>query len=473
MSDCGTPAGDTFYGPGGHYDVRGRKAVRKAIEEEEKDRRAREMSAGKSRLELAEEAAKRRHGMRQILPNQDEVSVPWLFDQVVSELEVEDKSVYHSAKEDKNNKIESEDYDFFFKEEEEIDSNIPWWKKRKETKIIATLHDMFDVIEGEGEHDEENTEDQEGVERNDDYNGKNIENRYTGGSKSPKSPKSPNKRKQFTPKQVYQHRYSKERIHDFQSNIYSDIDKAASMMELREAVVKQNKRMSQHPKRDSKKRIVANPYAVGSDERMYKYHYWGDRSINISEPTGDILHVVRDDLKEHVNERVQRKELLKKEVTLLEDDLILAKNTKKNIKQRFDERKMRLQNQINESKKWEAKIAEAESLLKREKENTRKHVFRNAQAEIMLHRAHARYLVEPQLHKCIRAFFWRCCNTGKTCWGKKTEDPEYKGCCFHCCSTCWCKGCVNKYDVDTTLEEMRHKKGNTPPRFFFFFFFFF
>ena len=35
MSDCGTPAGDTFYGPGGHYDVRGRKAVRKAIEEEE------------------------------------------------------------------------------------------------------------------------------------------------------------------------------------------------------------------------------------------------------------------------------------------------------------------------------------------------------------------------------------------------------------------------------------------------------
>ena len=70
MSDCGTPAGDTFYGPGGHYDVRGRKAVRKAIEEEEKDRRAREMSAGKSRLELAEEAAKRRHGMRQILPNQ-------------------------------------------------------------------------------------------------------------------------------------------------------------------------------------------------------------------------------------------------------------------------------------------------------------------------------------------------------------------------------------------------------------------
>ena len=457
-TNSGIPAGPTFYGAGGHFDVRGRKAVIALQEEHERDRIAREISVGKSRLALAEEASQqRKDDRRQMLPNSDNVSLPWLFDQVVSELDTENTSLYTSSTTTTGNSKQAQE-DSFLMQDEEIDTKIPWWKKRKKAPIVATLSDMFDV----GAEDKEEKEDKEGQEdtretKDDPLNDNVATTRYTGNSKN--ASQSPSKRYKFNAKEVYQHRFSSERIHDSESKIYSDLDKAASMMELREAVVKQNKRIHQHPKRDADKKIIANPYAVGSDERMYQYHYWGDRSINISAPTSDILHVVRDDLQEHVSERLEKKEILIREVKLLREDLTLAKHTKTNLHDKYQERKVWYDHQLHATHIAETKKRGTSAQLEEEKSKTRKEIFANAQAEIMLYRDRARYLNEPQCHKFVRAFFWRCCNTGMTCWGNRTANKDHKGCWFHCCSTCWCKTCINKYDVDTTLATLRNTKG--------------
>lgn len=402
-------AGDNLFGPGGHFDVRGRKAVRQKVEEENIERLAREASAGLSRLELAQVAAEQRRGLRQLLPNEDDVTLPWLFDQVVSELEAEDTQMYTTtgaSKLSNDHEIKAED-EFLKLNDDNFNKNIPWWKKRKEEKITASLSDIFQ-------------------NKDVDYQ-----------------------------EEVYRHRFSHERVHDPESKVYSDLDKAASMMELREAVVKQTKRTSQHPHRDSAKRIIKNPYAVGSDERMYDYHFWGDRSIEISAPAADVLSVVRDDLKVHVDERFDRKEHLEQQVKDLEDDLILAKHTKTNIYARWEERRKWYEQQLEATKKAENVRADLQGGLEEQKRETRKEIFCNVQLEILFHRDRARYLGEPQCHKCVRAFFYRCCNTGKTCCGKRTQDPDQKGCCFHCCSTCWDKNCINKFDIDTHLNEMR------------------
>ena len=435
MTDNGVPAGNSFYGKGGHYDVRGRKAV--IEEEQERDRLSREASAGKSRLQLAEEATTHRHGRRQMLPSPDEVSLPWLFDQVVSELEVEDESVYGRSKTQKERENDASDA-AFFQPDEEVNSSIPWWKKRKEKKLTATLSDMFGADDSDSSSDDEMN--------------LNQHSSQTGHSKS-----SPPKNK-MTSDQVYHHRYSKERVHDSDSKVYSDLDKAASMMELREAVVKQNKRISQHPKRNANKEIITNPYSVGSDERMYRYHYWGDRSIAISAPTSDILHVVRDDLKEHVTERVDKKEILIQQVKELNSDLILAKHTKANIHARFEERREWYEHQLHATSTAEHDQQAMQLTYDTQKNATRQEIFRNVQAEILLYRDRARYLDEPHVHKCIRACCWRCCNTGQKCCGQKTPQPDAKECCFHCCSTCWWKKCINKYDVDTHLQELRDRE---------------
>jgi hypothetical protein len=337
------------------------------------------------------------------------VTLPWLFDQVVSELEEEDIQMYQTGagKIDDDHEIKAED-EYLKLNDDHFNNSIPWWKRRKEEKITATLSDIFQ-------------------NKDVDYQ-----------------------------QEVYRHRFSHERVHDPESKVYSDLDKAASMMELREAVVKQTKRTSQHPLRDSTKRILKNPYAVGSDERMYDYHFWGDRSIKISAPAADVLSVVRDDLKVHVDERFERKEHLEQQVKDLEDDLVLAKHTKRNINMRWEERRMWYEQQQAATKKAEDVRASFQGGLEEQKSETRKEIFRNVQLEILMQRDRARYLGEPQCHKCVRAFFYRCCGNGKDCCGRKTRNPDQKGCCFHCCSTCWDKKCINKFDIDTHLNEMRN-----------------
>jgi len=441
----GEVAGDHFFGAGGHYDVRGRKAVRALKAEQEKDRRDRERSAGLSRLALAEVAATQRRGIRQILPNQDDVSLPWLFDQVVSELNVEDPSVYDATGASKEqNQIDVPIEDFLQENNEEINVKVPWWKKRKEKKLTATLSDIFDKKDSVQYQEE-----------------------------------------------VYKHRFSVERIHDPDSKIYSDLDKAASMMELREAVIKQQKRISEHPKRDAEKRIKRNAYAVGSDERMYQYHYWGDRSINISAPTADVLNIVRDDIKEHVEERTERRDDLLQEVKALKADLVLAKHTKANIHERWEQRRIWYEKQLEITKKIVQVRESQRGILEEQRLQTRKEIFRNVQLEIQLYNDRARYLGEPQVHKFVRALFDRCCNTGTDCWGNRMQQQhgeyeknrksksqhkdenenenendnnnnnhksnEYKGCCFHWCSKCWFKSCINKFDIETWLQEHINK----------------
>ena len=404
-SKLGEVAGDSFFGAGGHYDVRGRKAVRALQKEQAAEREALVQAAGLSRLALAEVAAKERRGRRQILPNNDDVTLPWLFDQVVSELEVEDTSLYETGA-SKEAVAHNTDTTFL---NEEINPKIPWWKKRKEKKITASLSDIFE-------------------------NNNSVEYQEN----------------------VYKHRFSVERIHDPDNKIYSDLDKAASMMELREAVVKQQKRIKAHPKRDEQTKLITrNVYAVGSDERMYKYHYWGDRSIEISAPAADVLKEVRDDTEVHVQERNVRKKNLIEDVQNLKQDLILAQHTKSNIHKRWEERSRWYEKELERTQKVVKLRDSQQGGLDGQRQKTREQIFRNVQIEIMLFRDRARYLDEPMVHKCIRACLWRCCNVGRTCCGKVTADVEQKGCCFHCCSRCLCKGCINKFDVDTHLNELR------------------
>ena len=469
----------TFWGPGGHFDIRGREAVEK---EARRERALLEARAEESRLGLAEKAMQRRaldNGRPHApLPSTSNVTLPWLFDQVTHGLEkrhaalggeeieagimvVQDREIATAAAADaaaaaaalaaEAAEAEAARVVRLSANEEEVKKGA-WWKKRSKARqdrrpslsspsrrrpYVSQEHAnkySFDAgfsNRADTLSDPSSSEEEEADGENLDYE-----------------------------QRVYQHRFSEERVHDPNSKIYGDLDEAATLMELREAVSENERRRETHPTRDAKtKVIVPDQFRVGSDQRMYAYHYWGDRSIGISSPSGNVLSHVRNDIDDHLRERQGRKEGLVGDIKELTSDLVLSQHTTENIQKRWDERRKWLEQEMNNTGDVRERRDTMLKALEEEKFKTKKELFRVVQAGVMLRRDKARFLGDKMCHRCLRAFLGRCCKTGTNCWGRKDpKNPDRKGCCFHCCSTCPCHSCINKFDVDTHLAMLRAKR---------------
>ena len=482
----------TFWGAGGQFDVRGRDAVKK---EARRERALLDARAEKSRLGLAEEAMQRRalgaQG-RSPLPSTSSVTLPWLFDQVTHGLEKR-----HAALGGDEVKIdtllvqgregataaaaaaaalvaeaaeaEADRVVRLSANDEEVKRGA-WWKKRPKPRpeprpslsppLRGQQYDAkgnarkYTFTTGHGKdgravdfknsmyHADRQSE-TSSYDENDDDGG-------DGGGDGDLNYEQ----------RVYKHRFSEERVHDPNSNIYGNLDEAATLMELREAISENERRKVTHPTRDATtKAIVPDPFRVGSDQRMYAYHYWGDRSIGISSPSGNVLEHVRNDIGHHLRERQDRKGGLVENIKELTSDLVLSQHTMENVQKRLDERRKWLEQEMNNTGDVREERDAMLKDLEDEKFKTKKELFRVVQAGILLRRDKARFLGDKMCHRCLRAFLGPCCKTGTNCWGcKDPKSPDRKGCCFHCCSTCLCHSCINKFDVDTHLATLRAKR---------------
>ena len=132
---------------------------------------------------------------------------------------------------------------------------------------------------------------------------------------------------------IYQHRFSEERVHDPNSKIYSDLDEAATHGTAGGCFPERAPKEDPSIKGCQTKEIVPDT-SVGSDQRMYAYHYWGDRSISINSPSGDILAKVRDDIGSHLKERQDRK-MISSTYQGAEFRLMLSQSTKDNVQKRW------------------------------------------------------------------------------------------------------------------------------------------
>lgn len=452
--------------------MKGRDAVEK---EARRERALLEARAAESRLSLAEKAQKRRSvegGGRNPLPTRSDVTLPWLFDQVANRLDKQQIHVDGGEKVESGHLLHFEHsmeaklddsrksvVDFT---EEEVKKGA-WWKKlpkrrhapsessdcQKQSgntgKYIFTVGtDKDDEIDFAGKSTSKLLED--------------VDN-FDVDSSSEGYKESNNESESFQ-NRVYRHRFSKERVHDPNSKIYSDLDEAATIMELREAISENEMRKLSHPKRDNTtKRIIPEAFEVGSDERMYAYHYWGDRSIAISSPSGHMKSRIRDDVEQHLRERTNRRDDLVEDIKELESDLVLSKNTATNIEKRWNERRKWLDQELEFTSKSRQTRDSLLKELEKQKFETKKELFKFVQAGVLLRRDVARFHADSMCHRCLRACCQRCCKTGTDCFGKvDVENPDRKGCCFHCCSTCLCYGCINKFDVDTHIAMLRAKR---------------
>ena len=257
---------------------------------------------------------------------------------------------------------------------------------------------------------------------------------------------------------VQQHRSSPNRVNDPYSPYYTNLDEAASLADIGAAVERQRDIQSIIPQRDAKKYIVRGEVDVSTEARLYDYHRWGTRSIEISSPAGDALKHIKNIKSAEKEMRIAEEGNLRTEVDNLVTELGLAKVQRSVAQQRVDERANLLEKQQRYTSSQRKRRAAMALECRKEVEKGRTELFRTCQAEVLLHRDRARYLVEPCCHKCCRACCWRCCREDLNCWGCKR--PGMKGCCFFCCSSCSvCKCCCNVIDVDTRIERLRKKTG--------------